>query len=547
MSYPRKLQALVIEDDPDAIRAHKESIAAFANKYVLDAHYASSYEDAKRCLDSNAIYHVVIVDLNLPVNSRGQAAADLAPGEQLIEELAKRDAYPVPVVLVVSGKLNLVQPLGRLNDRLSQDFWYGRLINKGLEQEREIEEGIRNALRYVDVGIHVRDSEGELFPTLSPREEDLLRRCVLADTCRLGVDLRWWSAETGATTSHPSPNRGPTKILMGAFIMDGVGSSIPTFFKFEPAGNASSVRRDATILSQKLSHVKLFHAAHSRQRSLIVTQSATNRGVPIPLSEYLRRDPDTIRAVIPELVAQVSAQLDQLGDATPDAEVPVPEFFWEYLDREAMEKTWRQAAGAGLADALAAYDVLKTSTAKVWTTRRNCNHGDLNATNIAIDADSATRPQAYIFDAAGIRSDFQLRDLATLEVTTILFNSPFMGDQFEACKAMYRGDFLPDANPIAPLPIVTNVLNLIRAVRSRLTSDADRAAYSLLLFDASLRQLFGLAVQASPNKVRNPMHACALAAWIAEWLAHVAPNLLPGLPNVPDNGGTAARRVVTAT
>lgn len=545
MSYPRKLQVLVIEDDPDTIRAHKESIAAFAKKYVLDAHYASSYEDAKRCLDGNAIFHVVIVDLNLPVTSRGLPAADLAPGEQLIEELAKRDAYPVPVVLVVSGRLNEVQPLGALNDRLCQDFWYGRLINKGLEQEHEIEEGLRNALRYVDVGVHVRDSEGELFPTLSPREEDLLRRCVLADTSRLGVDLRWWSAESGASASHPSPNRGPTKILMGAFIMDSVGLSIPTFFKFEPAGNASSVRRDATILSQKLSHIKVFHAAQSRQRSLIVTQSATNRGVPIPFSEYLRRDAEITRAMIPKLIAQVSAQLEQLGDATTDAQVPVPEFFWEYLDLEAMEKTWRQAAGVGLADALGVFDLLKASPATVWATRRNCNHGDLNATNIAIDADSVSNPQAYIFDAAGIRSDFKLRDLATLEVTTILFNSPFMEDQFETCKTMYEGDFLPDANSIASLPIVTNVLSLIRAVRSQVTSDADRLAYALLVFDTSLRQLFGLAIQPSPNKVRNPMHACALAAWIAEWLAHIAPNLLPELPNMAQNGAAILRSVTT--
>ena len=368
---------------------------------------------------------------------------------------------------------------------------------------------------------------------MSPREEDLLRRCVLADPCRLGLDLRWWSAETGATTGQPSPNRGPTKILMGVFLMDGVGTSIPTFFKFQPAVNASSVRRDATILSQKLSHVKVFHAAHSRQRSLIVTQSATNRGVPVPLSEFLRRDPESIRTVIPELVAQVCAQLDQLGDATPEAEVPVPEFFWEYLDREAMGKTWRQAAGTGLTDALATYDVLKTSKANVWTTRRNCNHGDLNATNIAIDADAATRPQAYIFDAAGIGSDFTLRDLATLEVTTILFNSPLMDDQFAACKALYEGSFVSNANAIASLPIVSNVSSLIRALRCRVTTDSDQAAYSLLVFDASLRQLFGLAVQPSPNKVRNPMHACALAAWVAEWLAHVAPHLLLQVQNRP--------------
>src|SRR5208337_2630326 len=103
-------------------------------------------------------------------------------------------------------------------------------VNKGTEQQHhEIETALSQALRYTDIGIHIRDAEKEWFPTLSPREDDLLRRCVLAQPSDLGVDVRWWSAEPGQSISHPSPNRGPTKVLMGHFLMDdGMGASLPT-------------------------------------------------------------------------------------------------------------------------------------------------------------------------------------------------------------------------------------------------------------------------------------------------------------------------------
>ena len=46
----------------------------------------------------------------------------------------------------------------------------------------------------------------------------MLRRCVLAHDHCLGVDLEWWATEEGPTVSHPDPNAGPTKVLMGTFL-----------------------------------------------------------------------------------------------------------------------------------------------------------------------------------------------------------------------------------------------------------------------------------------------------------------------------------------
>ncbi|HEY7330646.1 MAG TPA: response regulator [Gemmataceae bacterium] len=537
MSYPRKLHLLVIEDDSDAIQAYRTfftSVLAKKGFLFVEPAFTRSFADAKKRIEGSEIYHIVLLDLNLPLATREPPAEGLAPGEQLLEELARRESHPIPVVLVISGKLNLPHPIGGIQDRLAKDFWYGRLVNKGTEQQyQEIENGCVQALKYTDIGIHIRDAGKEWYPTLSPREDDLLRRCVLAQSSTLGVDVRWWSAEPGQSISRPSPNRGPTKVLMGHFLLDdGMGLSLPTFFKFEPAGNSPSVCRDVSILAQKLGHVKVFHTSHGRQRSLIVTQSATNKGVPISFNDYLRGDPAVVGPNAQKLINQVIEQLNQLGEKNED-EVPASSFLWDYLDREAMERAWnscdaRQLLKDGASSPLAVFDLLKESKASQWATCRNCTHGDLNATNIAIDTSLPDNPQAYIFDAAGMKADFEFRDLATLEVTTILFNSVGIEEQLiRACHAFYESDFLPTAplDSATASPLTRNVFAMILGIRSLFHTDLEQAAYALLVFDAALRQLSGLGIQPSPNKVRNPLHACYLAAWISNWLKNVAPGL----------------------
>ena len=71
MSYPRKLHILVIEDDADAIEAYKSSFALLAKTYQLvDPVFARSFADAKKHIDGSAIFHLVLLDLNLPMATR---------------------------------------------------------------------------------------------------------------------------------------------------------------------------------------------------------------------------------------------------------------------------------------------------------------------------------------------------------------------------------------------------------------------------------------------------------------------------------------------
>jgi CheY-like chemotaxis protein len=249
MSYPRKLQILIIEDDREVREGYRKLLHELQTDFPHSPPtMAVSLAAAREALAQPRPYHVVILDLNLPLESRESAVEGTNPGEQLIDLLAARDDYPVPVLLVVSGKLGLLE-IGPLSDRLRRDFWHGEPVFKGPGQNKAIRRGLENALRYCDVGVHVQDGGRRFLLPLSPREDDLLRRCVLAHDGFLGVDLEWWAAEEGPTVSHPRPNAGPTKVLMGSFLIDeGVGLSSPRFFKFEPSGNAPYTARGSAFL-----------------------------------------------------------------------------------------------------------------------------------------------------------------------------------------------------------------------------------------------------------------------------------------------------------
>jgi len=554
VSYPRKLQILVVEDEQPPIDGYQVVFGALRDRFPhADPVYVRSYADARVQIESPRHFHVIILDLNLPIANRDNPEDGLAPGESLLEMLAQRDAYPVPVVLVVSGRLSGAN-LPNLRLRLARDFWHGEFVNKGSTEAEEIRRAFEKAHEYCDVGVHIRSSPDRWYPTLSPREDDLLRRCVLTQTQCLGVDLEWWGAEEGPSLTRPPAECGPTSVLMGHFLLDGgLGTSIPTFFKFEPAANAPFVCRDTSVLAHKLGHVKLYHADASRTRCLLVTQSVTNRGRPTPLSEFLRGDPTRVTPALPGIVGDVVTQLGHLGDAT-EVRVPLREVLWKYLNRDQVEAAWARTGvtehlKAGESSPMYVFDQLAKNTAQIWVRRRACIHGDLNATNVAVDPDHQDRPQAYIFDAAGMNPDLDLRDLATLEVTTLLFNSHGPDQKLlPTCRQFYQDGILPAAIfiPDDATPLIRNTVHLIAEIRKRVSASGDGTNYALVVFNAVLMQLFGLTVQPSRNKITHPLHASLLASWAALWLRKLAPDLATSSkqPIVPPSSPEANSRTV---
>ena len=134
---------------------------------------------------------------------------------------------------------------------------------------------------------------------------------------------------------------------MGSFLLDGsVGPSHPTFFKFEPAGNAPIATRDLGIFSQKLSHVIRKYSGCSRDRSLVVTLSTTGNR-PVSLDAYLNDAPAKVAVSLHPLVGDIVSQLDRLCPET-DQQLPANEaFLWkpflEETHRQTVRKFWEGA------------------------------------------------------------------------------------------------------------------------------------------------------------------------------------------------------------
>jgi hypothetical protein len=269
-----------------------------------------------------------------------------------------------------------------------------------------------------------------------------------------------------------------------------------------------------------------------------VTPSATGNR-PVSLGAFLSTDPAVAQPVIPAIISDIVEQLDRLCAPT-DQQIPAGRaLLWEPLhdvqNQQLVRQYWdlgdaRGVFKAGSASPVEMMDRLRKNVELIWVRERSCTHGDLNATNVAIDPHGDGRPRAYVIDPGGVTADLDLRDLAYLEVTTLLFYSS--GDEhrlLQACRGYYQtGQPKNEVEPPAgATPFVRNTMALVRAIRGHVSGQRDAALYPALVFDAALRQLLGLAIQPKRNKVLNPLHARHLASWVAEWAFQETPHLFP--------------------
>jgi hypothetical protein len=531
MSYPHQIYTLIIEDELSVRDDYTDFFKSLKDPDVVAPTFVVSFEDACIKLNESFIYHLVIIDLGLPYKTRDTASPGIDPGLALIKLAACREHHPIPAVLVISGRLGLnTTNLPGLQDQLSREFWYGLSVTKGSDQWNEINKAIASIRRYCGVGIHLQDGGSSLYPTLSPREEDMLRRCVLAENA-VGVDLKWWRFESGASIKEGDTTTGPTKVLMGRFILDnGQGTSLPTFFKFEPVGNAPSVFLNAGIMDQKLKHIKVIHKAESSQRALLVTQSVSDHD-PISLDDFLQDDPESVSAAMARVVNDIKTQLDALGTVQVFP-IPAAKVSPSYLDPAQVDKAWKKYAPADLSEVPSPrtiFDRVIKSQKPVWVRQKSGNHGDLNASNIVIEKQESGA-RAFIFDAGAILPDIGARDLAYLEVTSLLFQE---GDDRQSlvreCSEFYNDsvDVPSGIDYAAGSILVRNLKTLITEIRKAAIRDGEceLEVYALLVFGAALSQLSGLAIAPAGNKIRNREDAVRLVAAAARWVAKIAPDL----------------------
>lgn len=528
MSYPRKIHPLVVEDQAVVSVNYRDIFSALAKKFdLVQPRFAQSLDDAKAALRTSTIYHLLVLDLGLPQHRQGQADPGVEPGLEILDLAINRHEYPIPAVLIISGRLNQTRLPG-LMERLEK-VWYGRPVNKGVDEDVEIANAIRAINRYSDVGIHIQDGNDHLCPTLAPREEDMLRRCILEQEQCIGVDLSWWGSYTSHSAAPTASGPSFTKVLAGRFLLDdGMELSHPTFFKFEAAENAPFVQRDVAIMRQKLNHVKVACAMTAPPRSLLVTQKVgDSQGRPVPLAEFLRAKADAVIPRLPGVLADISEQLRRLGEEREEPRM-VKEILWPHHQPQRLRELWNQYACAPVTDApesdpLTLLDELCQSNTPVWVPIRACNHGDLNSTNVALDSESE-QIRAYIFDAAGVKQDVSLRDFATLEVTSLLHHARGVGTGMVLdCADLYDlAVVLPENFNVGNgSDLLRNTRALVASIR-RYAARAHPAVYALMVYDVAMLQLGGLAIELSGNKISDPKEAAILAGMVAKWYRQIA-------------------------
>lgn len=532
MSYPLMLQPLVIEDDHNVKDAYEVIFKTISDEMgaslpfkIMHPCYAFSYDKAIEHLESSKIFHVVILDLRLPEKLGLPEVQDQDLGLDLLEKCIDRDRYPIPSLLVISGHVGATDQVP-MQDRLHDNFAYGKLLQKGDlgYLDTAIRRACREAMRYAGVGIHLRDEGLDQYPTLSPRDEDLLRRSVLQQSGGIGADLNWWSASRRPEASGGAMGGNPwTKVLMGRYLLDdGRGASRPKFFKLLAGPEARSAIDSARKIEQKLTHIKITSSLVSRSTGMIVTEKVGAQDArPNPLGESFKSiDPNDAF----EIAGQIVSQVQQLGELLDDSK-PINSLLWAAHDEENLKDQW-QSVHRGTASSNPAtnpvdlYLELRERKEQVILREQAVVHGDLHLNNVALD-NTPRGPEAYIFDAGIVRRTAAGRDIAVLEVSILLHQHLDRERLKIVCSSIYDRSKSLDANTAASVEdlLAQNIIECIRGLREGIKSWNEPDIYALLVFDFVLIQLGGLMFGSSGNRIKDKAAVAILATHVSDWLS----------------------------
>jgi len=536
MSYPLTIQPLIVEDEEKPKEMYEEIFESLPKDFsclpfrFAPPLFAFSYQRAHEFLAGSKMFHLVILDLRLPENDRIAASEKIDFGQALLRECLERERFPVPSLLVISAHINKTEQ-DNFQNSVRSGFYHGRVFVKQDYEliQAEIRKACDAALQYCAVGVHLRDDPGKLFPTLSAREDDLLRRSVLQQPGAIGLDISWWNAEP--ETGEHRDTTPWKKVFIGRYLFgDGIGPSRPRFFKFMPRSGAENVIFGARRLEQKLYHIKVLSEVLGEKRALLVTEKVgASEERPISLESFFTH-PDCSPSAISKVAGQIIEQLETLGDLQPASKI-LKGLFWSHHNRAALKEQWIRFSGPQVASDLGAsidcLDVafqLMDSSEVMRFDQRSCTHGDLNIGNVALDVQNLQTPNAYIFDAGNNTRDIAGKDIAVLEVSALLHQThQNEADFLRLCKSLYGGHFIPEDNEIGQLSLISRTtIQFILQLRSGLRDTVSPYVYALLILDYAAIQLEGLQY-ASGNKIRNPLSAVMIFAAASHWCARQRP------------------------
>lgn len=531
MSFPLNIQALVIEDEEGPKDAYASIFEGLRSEYAElpfsagPPCFAFSYEEAIACLESSKIFHVVILDLRLPEKPRSPAVEGVDLGLNLLARCVERDRYPIPGLLVISGHIGSTEQ-ARMQETLLHGFYYGRQLVKGDYGliENDIRDAYRQVVRYCSVGIHLRDAGDELYPTISPREDDLLRRSVLQQHGGVGLDLNWWSAKrsrhlSGGTNAQESPW---TKVLMGRYLLDGGrGASRPKFFKLMSGAEAEVVIQSARYLEHKLTHVKLTSTIKSKSTALVVTEKVGAQDArPKSVEEFFRQ---ALPGQSYKVAGQITEQVRQLGEVLAESKT-LKALLWTAHDKDLLLDQWskfgdeiRKLLGSEV-DPIALFSELVECADKLRLNEMSIVHGDLHLSNVALDI-TQDGAEAYIFDPGVIARNVAGRDFAVLEVSVLLHQRIEFNTFMKMCSILYGSADSLSEHIAATVEdaVAKNTIEFIRGLREGAVLLNDLDVYALMVLDFALVQVGGLAFGSSGNMIWDQRSALYLLSVVAEW------------------------------
>jgi len=504
MSYPAEIRTLIIEDDPDMIEQYRQIFDYHRKQFSLLAEpwFAESYEDAQFELLRPHIYHLVILDLALPETIGGPLGDVMARGLGLIPSIAEREDYPVPILMIVTADPRRIVNAPAVEQQLRSAFWKHWLISKNDKLMDQLVCGIEAALEYTRVGIHIVGDQNtdELWPMLSPREEDILRRVILDyPSSAVGADLRWWSVEpNGLRASKPAW----AKVLHGRLILAGQdGFSRERFLKFVSVEEGDAARKSAELLGSKLPHAQVIRYLAIGSRALLVTDKAgPNDSPPRPLRTVLKQSEPIGEAGISRITQDIVDQLCMLGESSPST-TSIATVLWPFHDQNRLIEAWSRIGGTGIDPALI-FAELRLRTDKLIVKKRMC-HGDLHPGNISVSEDDG-KLRAYIIDAGVMKPDVWAKDIAVLEVSILLHVSFGEGSgPLTSMSSLFDG-IDPYGEAIDWETVeqgLANALRLIVSLRNGMRVECDEKTYIVLLLDCLLIQIGGVVFGTTRNKI----------------------------------------------
>jgi CheY-like chemotaxis protein len=515
MSYPAEIRTLIIEDERETIEQYRRIFEHLRESFPLLAEpsVAESYSDAETALQAPDIYHLVILDLALP-EAIGSPRPATARGLGLVPTIANREEYPIPVLMIVTADPRRITDMPALDQQLRTMFWRHWVISKSDRLTDDLRWGIQAAQEYAGVGIHVVGDEAAQrpWPLLSPREEDLLRRTILHKS-GVGADLRWWSVGRGTAGA------AWVKVLHGRVILPGPkGHSRERFLKLVSAEDGENARQSAELLGSKLPHGQLLHYLAAGSRALLVTDKAgPDHKAPQRLGELLASGDALDTDAIDRIAHDVVDQLQRLSDASSSTMI-VGSVLWPSHDESRLRDGWARAGGQTADDPSSLLIELRQRPELLIVKKRLC-HGDLHAGNVAIGEDS-DQLRAYVIDAGVMAPSVWPRDVAVLEVSTLL-----------------HIDFGEAPNPVLSLstlfdgtdphgknidwqridPNAGNAARLIVSLRKSVRAECDEKCYVVLLLDFLLIQIGGVAFGTTYNKLVSAADAVLLLRLLKQW------------------------------